>query len=91
MGRIRRLVSSHIAGKRGAGSADSYIAKFSSVPCYPDCDNNGVLDVFDFTCWQNAFVSGAPFACNCDTSTGPNVCDLFDFLCFQTAFVAGCP
>jgi hypothetical protein len=36
-----------------------------------------------------------PYACDCDTSTGPGggigVCDIFDFLCFQNAFVAGCP
>ena len=34
---------------------------------------------------------GEPYACDCDTSTGPLVCDLIDFICFQSAFVAGCP
>ncbi len=56
--------------------------------CYPDCDSNGVLDIFDFLCFQNSFVAGDPYACDCE----PNpVCDIFDFLCFQNAFVAGCP
>ena len=62
--------------------------------CYPDCDPStglGVLDLFDFLCFQNGFVNGEPYACDCDTSTGPLVCDLFDFLCFQAAFVGGCP
>ncbi len=62
--------------------------------CYADCDKstgNGVLDIFDFLCFQDSFVAGEPYACDCDTSTGPLVCDLFDFLCFQGAFVGGCP
>ncbi len=68
----------------------------SPVPCtcYADCDQStgvGVLDVFDFLCFQNSFVNAEPYACDCDTSTGPGVCDIFDFLCFQDAFVAGCP
>jgi hypothetical protein len=62
--------------------------------CYADCDQTtgvGVLDIFDFLCFQNSFVGGQSYACDCDTSTGPGVCDIFDFLCFQNAFVAGCP
>jgi len=51
----------------------------------------GVQDIFDFLCFQNSFVGGEPYACDCDTTTGPLVCDLFDFLCFQGAFVNGCP
>jgi predicted outer membrane repeat protein len=62
--------------------------------CYADCDPStgmGVLDVFDFLCFQNSFVLGEPYACDCDTSTAMGVCDVFDFLCFQNAFVGGCP
>jgi probable HAF family extracellular repeat protein len=62
--------------------------------CMADCDQStgaGVLDIFDFLCFQDLFVAGDPYACDCDTSTGPLVCDIFDFLCFQNAFVAGCP
>jgi hypothetical protein len=61
--------------------------------CYADCDTStgvGVLDVFDFLCFQDAFATGDPYA-DCDTSTGVGVLDVFDFLCFQDAFVAGCP
>jgi Metallo-peptidase family M12B Reprolysin-like len=69
---------------------------FSVKPsaCYADCDQStgaGVLDIFDFLCFQNSFVAGMSYACDCDTTTGPLVCDIFDFLCFQDAFVAGCP
>jgi hypothetical protein len=62
--------------------------------CYADCDastGTGVLDVFDFLCFQNRYAVNDPYACDCDTSAGPGVCDLFDYLCFQNAFGAGCP
>jgi hypothetical protein len=82
-----------------AGSTSSpnrgLLATFGdSSNCYADCDQStgaGVLDIFDFLCFQNSFVAAEPYACDCDTSTGPAVCDIFDFLCFQNAFVAGCP
>ena len=64
--------------------------------CYADCDTStgrGVLDLFDFICFQSAFTMNDPYACDWDTTTGTNppVCDIFDFLCFQNAFVVGCP
>ena len=62
--------------------------------CYADCDRTtgtGVLDIFDFLCFQNSFVGGDPegYACSC-AKGGTPVCDIFDFLCFQNAFVGGC-
>jgi hypothetical protein len=57
------------------------------APCYPDCDNNGTLDFFDFLCFQNAFLAQDPYA-DCDQN---GVFDFFDFLCFQNEFLAGCP
>jgi hypothetical protein len=59
--------------------------------CFADCDGSRALDVFDFLCFQDAFLAGDPFACECDTSSGAWVCDLMDFVCFQEAFAAGCP
>ncbi|MCH7792484.1 MAG: NHL repeat-containing protein, partial [Planctomycetes bacterium] len=59
--------------------------------CYADCDQSTgfhVLDIFDFLCFQNSFVLGEPYACECDPDPA---CDILDFLCFQNAFVAGCP
>jgi hypothetical protein len=64
------------------------------APCYADCDRaggRGMLDVFDFLCFQNRYAAGEPYACDCDTGTGPGVCDVLDFLCFGNAYGAGCP
>ena len=58
--------------------------------CYADCTQQtgvGVLDIFDFLCFQDAFVVGDPYA-DCDGNT---TLDIFDFICFQDAFVNGCP
>ena len=55
--------------------------------CYPDCTGEGDLDIFDFLCFQDAFVVMDPYA-DC---TGEGTFDIFDFLCFQDAFVVGCP
>jgi hypothetical protein len=57
--------------------------------CYADCDQSTgvfVLDIFDFLCFQDAFVGGEPYA-DCD---GSGELDVFDFLCFQDAFAVGC-
>jgi hypothetical protein len=55
--------------------------------CYADCDDSGALDVFDFLCYQDAFVAGTPYA-DCNGAAG---LDIFDFLCFQDEFVTACP
>jgi hypothetical protein len=57
--------------------------------CYADCDQStgvGVLDLFDFLCFVNAYNAEAPYA-DCDGSGG---LDLFDFLCFTNDFNGGC-
>ena len=55
--------------------------------CEADCDGSGVLDFFDFLCFQDLFAAGDPEA-DCD---GSGVLDFSDFLCFQDLFAAGCP
>jgi 1,4-alpha-glucan branching enzyme len=67
--------------------ARASISIFQLDSCYADCDGSGLLDVFDFLCFQDAFVQGDPYA-DCD---GSGALDVFDFLCFQDAFVLGCP
>ncbi|MFG0282857.1 MAG: S8 family serine peptidase [Phycisphaerales bacterium JB039] len=58
-----------------------------SSSCDADCDGDGVLDFFDFLCFQNAFAIKDPYAdCNSD-----QLYDFFDFLCYQNLFAAGCP
>ena len=91
-GFIDRVLTAAEAAWMGSASAGGIL--LPSKGCYPDCDIStgiGVLDVFDFLCFQDSFVGGELYACDCDTSTGLLVCDVFDFLCFQSAFVGGCP
>ncbi len=54
--------------------------------CYADFDGDGVLTIFDFLAFQNAFQDADPIA-DCD---GSGALDIFDFLCFQNGFDAGC-
>jgi hypothetical protein len=54
--------------------------------CHADCDDDGMLDLFDFLCFANEFNTGEP-AADCD---GNGEYDLFDFLCFMNTFNAGC-
>ena len=78
-------------GGPNAGNFDAVLTRFELNSCYPDCDQStgvGLLDIFDFLCFQNSFVLGEPYACDCDPDPA---CDIFDFLCFQNAYVAGCP
>jgi hypothetical protein len=32
----------------------------SGAPCVADCNGDGVLNILDFVCFQNKFVSGCP-------------------------------
>ena len=52
----------------------------------PDCNNDGVLTVADFGCFQTRFVMNHPWA-DCD---GNGVLTVADFGCYQKKFVAGC-
>ena len=54
--------------------------------CYADFDGDGMLTIFDFLAFQNAFQDADPIA-DCD---GSGLLDIFDFLCFQNGFDAGC-
>jgi hypothetical protein len=56
------------------------------VACAADFDGDGVLTLFDFLAFQNAFDAG-DLAADFD---GDGVLTLFDFLAFQNAFDAGC-
>jgi hypothetical protein len=55
--------------------------------CYADCNADGLLDISDFGCFTNRFISGDPWAdCNAD-----GLLDISDFGCFSNQFIAGCP
>jgi hypothetical protein len=56
------------------------------VPCYPDLNGDGALDLFDFLAFVNAFNAGDLLAdCTPDIQL-----DMYDFLCFVNAFNKGC-
>jgi hypothetical protein len=55
--------------------------------CLADCDDNGVLNILDFVCYQNLFKTG-DLAADCD---GNNLLNILDFVCYQNAFKVGCP
>jgi|GEM_PF-2774650 len=58
----------------------------SDPSCRADIDGDGVLTLFDFLSFQNAFDAGSDLA----DFDGDGVLTLFDFLAFQNEFDAGC-
>jgi hypothetical protein len=58
----------------------------SDVACFADCNKDGVVNIFDFLCFQGKVTTNDPAAdCNGD---GP--VNIFDFLCFQGKVTEGC-
>ncbi|MCA9278024.1 MAG: hypothetical protein H6815_04460 [Phycisphaeraceae bacterium] len=55
--------------------------------CIADCDHSGMLNIFDYICFGNAYASGDPTA-DCD---GNGMLNVFDYICFGNAYAAGCP
>ena len=58
----------------------------TGTACPADLDSDGVLTIFDFLAFQNAFDAMEPVA----DFDGDGAFTLFDFLAFQNAFDAGC-
>ncbi len=58
------------------------------APCYGDCNNDGALNIADFTCFQTEFVTLQTWYPDCNVDWQINIAD---FACFQAAFLAGCP
>lgn len=69
---------------------EHYQALTGSVPCEPDLNGDGTLDLFDFLAFVNLFNSKDPRADCTPIGCEPQL-DLFDFLCFVNKFNAGCP
>lgn len=63
---LRGTIGQHDAGALAGGAfilSGGFWAGGGAQPCYPDCDTStgvGVLDIFDFLCFQNAFAAGCP-------------------------------
>ncbi len=70
----------------GVGEVTGTFTFEDTTSCYADFDGDGVLNIFDFLAFQNAFASGDATA-DCD---GDGALTIFDFLCFQNAFSGGC-
>jgi hypothetical protein len=65
---------------------DDLVYEQSGGDCYPDCNDDTVLDFFDFLCFLNAFDQSDEYA-DCEDN---GIFDFFDFLCFLNEFDAGC-
>jgi hypothetical protein len=74
------------AGDDGGGGEQIPCEPCPESLCWADCDGSGALDVFDFLCFQSAFIAGNRYA-DCD---GNGWLDIWDMLCFQASFLAGC-
>ncbi|MCA9279255.1 MAG: VCBS repeat-containing protein [Phycisphaeraceae bacterium] len=72
---------------RDSDSTSILLSTAAGSSCYADCDSNGVLNVFDYICFGNAYSAGDPYA-DCDGSGALNI---FDYICFGNAYSAGCP
>jgi len=68
------------------GDLDAIDAILGGTGCRADLDGDGVLTLFDFLAFQNAFDMGDLLA----DFDGDGVLTLFDFLAFQNEFDAGC-
>jgi hypothetical protein len=78
----------------GSTSTEAFLW-IGDVPgaCYANCDSSTappLLNVADFSCFLQRFVSGDTYA-NCDLSTTPPVLNVQDFTCYLRKFAAGCP
>ncbi len=88
---IARGLTEHLAGIARSGG-DIYLSDFAGDrvlrvrSCYPNCETDAQLDLFDFICFVNKF-NGQDRYADC---TGDKVLDLFDFLCFIGSYNAGC-
>ncbi len=70
----------------GSDASTIYSDTWEYTPCYPDCERDCDLDIFDYLCFLDFFANQSPY---CDFERdGDN--DLFDFLEFQDQFVNGC-
>jgi hypothetical protein len=69
------------------GQDVSFVLNGTTGACYPDCNQDGTLDVTDFGCFTNRFINADPY-CDCN---GDSVLDIQDFGCFTNKFIVGCP
>jgi len=86
-GELRLLVGGDLTRAGDVPSAGVALWKGCPEPCVADFDGDGVLTLFDYLNFSNAFHRGEPRA---DLDADGQF-TLFDFLVFGDAFSAGCP
>ncbi|MEQ8316807.1 MAG: GC-type dockerin domain-anchored protein [Phycisphaerales bacterium] len=70
-----------------ATQRDVYVIDYAGcLPCLPDIDRSGVLDLFDFLEFQRLFSAGDVRG----DFDGDGSLTVYDFVAFQNAFQAGC-
>ncbi len=73
-------------GGPNAGSEDAFLARYATGICYADCNQDNIVNTFDFICYLNQYNTSDPAAdCN-----GDGIVNTFDFLCFLNAYNDGC-
>jgi hypothetical protein len=86
--KVRSTIGQPDAGVLASGPAELKGGFWPGpASCYPDCNDDGALDVSDFGCFTNKFIAGNLYAdCN-----GDAVLDITDFGCYTNKFIVGCP
>jgi hypothetical protein len=83
----RAVIGARFRDDLGPESGAAYVFDLQCTPtCPADCNADGVVNIFDFLCFQGLVTTGDPAAdCNGDGSV-----NIFDFLCFQGLVTEGC-
>lgn len=67
-------------------AANSIVAWRACGACYPDCEEDGDLDIFDYLCFLDGYTNQTAYG-DCEEDGD---WDLFDYLCFQGRYSQGC-
>lgn len=82
-----KVVARDAAGNSGSDESDADFT-ITGQRCAADCDGDFDQDIFDYLCFQDAWVNQMPHA---DTE-GDGDWDIFDFLAFQSLYATSpCP
>jgi hypothetical protein len=79
-------VGNYHDGTKALNAGAVYTYEDTCVECPADCSNDGVVNIFDFLCFQ-ALVSTGSNGADCNND---GVINIFDFLCFQGLVTQGC-
>lgn len=84
-----RYIEFHASNNLGGGHLmmDGLEISFEcGSTCYPDCENDGDLDIFDYLCFLGEYANQSAYA-DCE---GDGDWDVFDYLCFLGQYANGC-